>query len=78
MTILKLGKYRLNFDFIRKLLLNKKPEERRKFISEIAIATCVPVIIVCYYVLEIYGPSEEITSLTERLMKFYNVDKVEE
>lgn len=70
------NKYRINVPSIKLMLADKSPQERYEFIGNLAIATGVPIIIVCYYVGELYGFDIQLYAFIERLKKFYNVTEV--
>lgn len=70
------NKYRINVKAIKLMLDKKKPEERFSHIGKVALASGVPIIIVCYYVGELYGFTDELNQKIDRLKKFYTVDNV--
>lgn len=69
-------KYRINIPLIKLLLERKEPHEIVPYIGAIAVATDVPILVVCHYIGEIYGFSGELLALIERLKDFYQVDGV--
>lgn len=74
--VLDCNKYRLSFKDIQYYSKNKKDKELIDSISMIAIATNVPIIIVCYYIGELYGFDSILKSMIQRLRKFYHVKQV--
>lgn len=71
--MMDLSKYRgSNFEYIQNWL-KREPEAN---ISEISLATGVPVIAVCHFVGEIKGFTPELLGVIERLMKFYGITEV--
>lgn len=76
MTILDADRYRVNYPVIKTLTKEKTEAERIKFISELAIITNVPVIIVATYLAEIYGFTPLIVDFIYRTKRFYNVTAV--
>jgi len=69
--------YRVNIPAIQQMLANKTSEkERFEMIGTISVALGVPVIIVCNYYGELYGFSEQLHEMIERLKKFYGVTEV--
>lgn len=55
---------------------DKTEEERYEGIGMLAVATAVPVVVVCCYLGELYGFWPELKALLKRLMEFYKVDEV--
>lgn len=76
MNILDCNLYRINVEPIRLLLKDLPDEQKVPFISNLALITMVPIIIVCYYVIELYGELPGLISLIEDLKRFYHVDEV--
>lgn len=74
--ILDCDQYRINVRPISDLTKELTAVERYKFISNLAIITGVPIVIVCCYLLELYGPDEAINALRERLKAFYTVKEI--
>lgn len=74
--ILDCDQYRINVRPISDLTKELTNKERYKFISNLAVITGVPIIIVCSYLLELYGPDEATIALRERLKAFYTVSEV--
>lgn len=75
--ILDADKYRLSKDFVISLYKNKVgKEELQKLVSQIAVATGVPIVIVASYIGEEYGFSDALTSQIDRVKSFYNVKEI--
>lgn len=75
--VLDADKYRLSKPAIIGLMYDKKTdEERTKFIGAAALATNVPIIIVCVYVGETYGFNNSLTNFMSELLLFYRVTEV--
>lgn len=68
--------YRVNIPSIKLLTEDKSPTERLKYIGNIALITGVPIIIVSYYIGEIYGFSDELEAKIKKLMEFYIIEEV--
>jgi len=68
--------YRINIPFVKLLTQDLTPEKRLTYVSNVAVATGVPIIIICCYVGELYGFSISLVNLIHSLMKFYVVDEV--
>ena len=77
MLTLDAGRYRINIKAIKANTKDKTEEERYKFIGMLAVITGVPIIIICFYMLEIYGPNDKISEFILLLKKFYTVGNVE-
>lgn len=71
--ILDANDYRLRTDYIKSLTVDKDSDERYDFISILSIATGIPVIIVVYYLMELYGEEERLFARANSLKKFYNI-----
>lgn len=76
MIKLNANQYRINIPSIKHLTKELSKEARLEFISNLAIITGVPIIIVCCYVGEIYGFTPDLLAKIEYLKKFYTVDEV--
>lgn len=74
--ILDASKYQLQMPYIIGLTKDKTMEELLKYISIVAIASGVPIIIVCYYIIELYGFDIEMYNQIGRLKAFYGVTEV--
>lgn len=74
--ILDAGKYRFQMPYIIGLTKDKSPEDLHYMIGMLSIASGVPIIIVAYYLIELYGFNKEIYDFIERLKKFYGVTEV--
>lgn len=61
---------------IHALSKKKTPKELIEFVSTLAIATGIPIIVVCYYILSLYGPNTALEDKVEFLIKFYGVKEV--
>jgi hypothetical protein len=69
--------YRVNVPAIQNMLKDKESEaERIEHLSVISVALGVPIIIVCCYYGELFGFSEPLKDMIERLKKFYTVTEV--
>lgn len=76
MSTLDADKYRICMTDILNFTKDKTVEERYEGIGMLAVATAVPVIVVCCYLGELYGFWPELKALLKRLMEFYKVDEV--
>lgn len=76
MNTLDADKYRINIPNIIYLTKDQTPEERIKYLGRVAVATSVPIIIVCTYIGEVYGFSDELNALVDRLKLFYNISEI--
>lgn len=74
--VLDCDNYRVNVSLIKALMDPKTEQERMEFIGRAAVITGVPVIIVSCYAGELYGFSEPLKKLIDRLKLFYKVDEV--
>jgi len=74
--ILDADNYRVNIPAIQGLMKDKSEKERFEMIGTISVATGVPIIIVCCYYGELFGFSEPLNEMIERLKKFYGVTDV--
>lgn len=74
--VLDASKYRLRFPYIIGLTKDKSIEELETYVSIVSIASGVPIIVVCYFIMELYGFDLKIYNLIGRLKKFYNVTEV--
>lgn len=63
--------YRINIPSIKQATIELDPDERYAIISTIAVSTHVPIIAVCYFMGELYGFDDRLTSFIERLKIFY-------
>lgn len=68
--------YRASLPDIITFTKDKDSKERFNMLSILAIVTNVPIIIVCVYLIELYGPDEKVSNQMERLKKFYKIDEV--
>ena len=50
--------------------------ERMEFIGMLAVSTDVPIIIVCCYIGELYGFTDDLNQKIEDLKKFYDVTEI--
>jgi hypothetical protein len=75
--ILNANDYRINIKSI-KLLFDTKEEYSKKldFIGSVAIATAVPIVVVCYYMGELYGFTDELNAKIDRLRQFYKITEM--
>lgn len=64
-------KYRINISYIKHYLEDKSKEERYSSISMLAVVTGVPVLVICVYLIELYGDDMGIRALMVRLNEFY-------
>lgn len=74
--ILDASRYRLQIPYIIGLTKNKTTEELLKYSSIVAIAAGVPIIVVLYYFIELYGFDVELYNKIGRLKQFYVVTEV--
>lgn len=75
-VVLDADAYRVNIPTIKLLTEDKTPEERMKYIGNIAVITGVPIIVVVVYIEEIYGTTSELQSKKKSLMEFYTVSEI--
>lgn len=68
--------YRINIPVIAHLTKELSESNRLEFISNLSIITGVPIIVVCSYIGEIYGRSQELINRQKKLMDFYHVTEV--
>ena len=66
--------YRLSLPSIKAVFEANKNRTLGEKISLAAVASNVPLIIVCFFYKELYGDSEELKNLAERIIKFYRYD----
>ncbi len=76
--IIKLSKYRANFEYIKTLYLAQKPTDIERWISLIAATIGVPVIVVTCYIGEIGGFTDEINAIIAHLKEDYTYAGIEE
>lgn len=76
--IAKLGKYRANVPFVINYLKNNQGKPIGGLISQIAVATMVPAVVIAHYVGELQGYTPEVKDSIERLVKFYGYTDVSE
>jgi hypothetical protein len=75
--MIDLNSYRAtNFEYIKTWLANKPDSPIKELVSEIALATGVPVIAVSHFIGEIKGFTPELLASIERLKKFYGITEV--
>lgn len=74
--ILDASKYQRQFPYIIGLTKDKSIEELETYVSIVSIASGVPIIIVCYFIMELYGFDLKIYQLIGRLKIFYGVTEV--
>lgn len=75
--VLDADRYRVNVKDIEWMLVDKETDkERLEFIGLISVATGVPIIVVCCYVGELWGFTDELKAMIERLKAFYHVTEV--
>lgn len=68
--------YRINIPFIKEMTKNLTDKERYDFVSELAVVTGVPIIIICIYLTELYGHTVELDAFANRMKLFYNVSEI--
>lgn len=66
-------RYRMNFNKIKILTLDKTPVQRMKMIGILAACLGVPVIVICCYLGELYGFTKEIDDYILFLKDFYSI-----
>lgn len=76
--IIKLGLYRSNFNYIKTLYEQQKPEKIAPWVSLISVTTSIPVIVVYWYMGEIIGFTDEINTAISRLKGDYGYKTIEE
>ena len=70
-------KYRKNnLPAIEVLLKDKNEEERFRHIPIISISYHLPIIVVCYFVGELYGFSPQLLNQIQTLKEFYQISDV--
>lgn len=62
--------------YIIGLTKDKSPEEIYELVSTVTIASGVPIIVVLYYLIELYGFDKKLYDKIVRLKKFYSVTEV--
>lgn len=73
---LDIGKYRGAKAALMKMYSNMQEKDIIRRMGSVAVATHTPVICIHAFVLEEFGPSEEIQGSMERLIKFYGITEV--
>lgn len=74
--ILDAGKYRRCIEAISQLTKDKTAKEQLEMIGKLSVITGVPIIVVAYYMGELYGFSADLDSMIDRLKKFYTIKEV--
>lgn len=74
--ILDADNYRLQIPYIIGLTKDKTMEELLKYSSIVSVASGVPIIIVIYYLIELYGFDLDLYKKIEILKQFYRVTEV--
>ncbi len=74
--IVDCNQYRLSFKDVENLLQDKTEKEIAEYIGMIAVATAVPIIVVCCFIGEIKGFTPTLLARIDSLKTFYSVDKV--
>ena len=69
-------KYKNNLDVIKNYLINNGSLSFNDKMTNISVATYIPLIVVAYYIMKIEGPSEEFRETVERLIGFYKYDEI--
>lgn len=70
------NKYRINIKSIAHQLDAKTQQERYDYIGPLALSSGVPIIIICYYIAELYGMTDNIKTFILRLKEFYSITEV--
>jgi hypothetical protein len=70
------SRYRLQMTYIIGLTKDKTPEEIYDLVSIVTIASGVPIIVVLYYLIELYGFDKKLYDKIGRLKEFYGVTEV--
>ena len=68
--------YRINILDITNLTKDKTAKERLNMLGDLAVVTGVPIIVVGYYLAELYGMDSDLENALFRLRKFYGVTQV--
>lgn len=68
--------YRINILNITNLTKDKSPKERLEMLGGLAVITGVPIIVLGYYLGEIYGLDLNLEAAIMKLRKFYAVTEV--
>ena len=76
MTTISRSKYIRVKVVIEQWIEKNKDLDPVKMVSHLAIATECPVIIVCQFVGELHGFSEELQRIMHVIMKFYKIDTI--
>jgi len=76
MPNLDLDKYRVNKAVIVAAVRNSR-FDKFKVIGQLSLATYVPIIAVACFVGEEFGFDEELKGFIQRLMKFYDIEKID-
>ena len=74
--VLDADNYRVNVPAIQNMLKDKSEQERFDMLGTVSVALGVPIIIVCNYYGELFGFTEQLHEMIERLKKFYGVTHV--
>lgn len=74
--MIELNKYRHHLPVI-KYWCDSRKKRPIDGISEIAIATNIPIIAICYFIGELYGFDDELNTKIKRLKEFYKEDVLE-
>lgn len=74
--VLDCDTYRVNVVSIKALLDDKTDAERLEMIGSVAVITGVPIIVVGCYMGELYGFTDELNTVIDRLMHFYTIKSV--
>ena len=69
-------KYRLCVPTVKIMGDRLSSEDRLKDIGKMSLATGAPIIVVGYYLAELYGMNEELDALIGRLKSFYGINEV--
>lgn len=74
----KLSTYRNNYEYVTFLYKNRFHQNLGKLVSEIAVATNIPCIVICCYIIELHGTCEALENEKNSLIKQYNYGIIEE
>lgn len=65
--------YRLNIPAIKHLTREMNAKQRLEFCGRLAIMTGVPIVVIGYYLAEIYGMDEKLKSFINKMKDFYHI-----
>lgn len=69
-------KYKNNLEVIKNYLNSNKSLSFNDKMTNISVATYIPLIVVAHYIMKIEGPSIEFEEAVNRLTNFYKYDEI--